>query len=305
MDTQGFTNYLQGKNLSPATQHLYLRSVKKFFKWAQKEDLQVTKPDILKFLEYLNNKGLSSRTRRHYLGGLNYYFACLCESEQISVNPCSFLKMRGTKIKRLHKIYTLEELETLFDNFYQIFVRNVDYSRIKGCRNELTALCRERNALILSFIIYQRATTGETENIELGDIDFFKATIKIRGIRRGNDKKIPLNAVQTGLLANYLQNIRPKLAEIYAIESDRLFFLPSVSSVGTVFDLMEKQIKTIDRQFLSFKQLRASTLCYWIKTHGLRKAQYLAGHRYVSSTENYLGNNLEELIDDINKLHPF
>ena len=305
MDTQGFVSYLQGRNLSPATQELYLRDAGFFFKWWKAEDIQVSKSDILRYLEYLKNKGLQNKSRHQYLVALNHYFAYLCENEQIAVNPCLFLKIRGTKKKRLHKIYTLEELETLFDNFYQIFVRNVDYSRMpKGCR-EHTALCRERNALVLSLVIYQRATSGEMEKIELGDIDFFKATIKIRGVRRGNDRTIPLNATQTGLLMHYLQNTRSKFAELYTIENDRLFLLPAESSLQSAFVTMMEQIKSIDKQFFSFKQLRASTLCYWIKTHGLRKAQYLAGHRYVSSTEHYLANNLEELIDDINKLHPF
>jgi hypothetical protein len=31
----------------------------------------------------------------------------------------------------------------------------------------------------------------------------------------------------------------------------------------------------------------------------------MAGHRYISSTENYLPNNIDDLIDDIKKLHPF
>ena len=72
-----------------------------------------------------------------------------------------------------------------------------------------------------------------------------------------------------------------------------------------VFKALTRHIKTFDKQFNSFKQLRSSVITFWIKTHNLRKAQYFAGHRYISSTEDYLPNNLENLIDDINKLHPF
>jgi integrase/recombinase XerD len=38
----------------------------------------------------------------------------------------------------------------------------------------------------------------------------------------------------------------------------------------------------------------------WIKQHGLRKAQYMAGHRYVSSTERYNEDKLEELKKEVN-----
>lgn len=305
MDKKGFISYLEGRGLAPLTVSRYAESAELFFRQAEKEDVQVTKPDILRYLEYLKNKGLKNQSRGSRLTALNHYFTYLYENGQISANPCLFLKIRGTKQKRLHKIYTPEELDALFDNYCQVFVRGADYSGMPANRREQAALCRERNAAMLSLIIYQRAAAGEIEKIEPGDIDFFKAVIKIRSVRRSRCRTLPLNAAQTGLLIHYLQNIRPQMFQCRNTENGRLFCLPSESSAATAFDALEKQIKTIDRQFLHFKQLRASTLCFWIKAYGLRKAQYLAGHRYVSSTEYYLSNNLDELAEDINKMHPF
>ena len=77
------------------------------------------------------------------------------------------------------------------------------------------------------------------------------------------------------------------------------------SQLTDTFKPLVKQLKTIDKNFESFKQVRASVITYWLKTEGLRKTQYLAGHRYISSTEKYLPNNLEGLIDDIAKFNPF
>ena len=68
---------------------------------------------------------------------------------------------------------------------------------------------------------------------------------------------------------------------------------------------LARQIKTIDNKFVGFKQLRASVITFWLKSNGLRKTQYLAGHKWISSTEDYLPNNLDDLANDINKLHPF
>jgi site-specific recombinase XerC len=64
-------------------------------------------------------------------------------------------------------------------------------------------------------------------------------------------------------------------------------------------------IKAIDKNFVNLKQIRASVITHWLKLHGLRKTQHLAGHRYISSTENYLANNLAGLTDDILKYNPF
>jgi hypothetical protein len=110
-----------------------------------------------------------------------------------------------------------------------------------------------------------------------------------------------------------LQNIRPQLVEYQTKESGNLFLaLPAVNYKTTdndmersVFKPLTKQIKSIDKQFINFQQIRASIITFWVKSYGLRKAQHLAGHRFISATEKYQINNLDGLIDDINKLHPF
>jgi len=310
---EAFTAYLQGRGFAKRTQEECLMKLNVFFKWLRKEDIQVTKPDILKYLEHLKNKGLQNVTRKHHLTALNHYFTFLYKEEQITDNPCLFLKIRGTKRKTLYKIYTPEELDQLFDNYYQIFVRNYDDSHQRhDLQRQCSALSKERNALILSILINQGVVVTEIGKIEIEDLDLIKATLKIRGGKRLNDRILPLKATQIGLFINYLQNIRPQILEYNTNDSDKLFL--SLSAIGKksttgkltyCFEDFAKQIKLIDKQFLNFTQIRASVITFWIKTAGLRKAQYLAGHRNISTTEAYLPNDLDDLIEDINKMHPF
>jgi len=314
MDKTGFIHYLENKDITAKTIDSYVKFVAIFFQQADKEDVQITKPDILKHLEYLKNvRKVKNNTRQHHLSALNHYFTFLLKNGVIVENPCFLLKIRGIKRKTLYKIYTLEELEQLCDNYYHLFVRNYDDSHIFEHQRQQIYLTMNRNHLIVSILINQGITTGEIEKIETDDIDLIKATIKIRSTRQNNGRTLPLKATQIGLFMHYLQNIRPQLLEYQKNESNRLFFpLPKGNQKKTNSDVLLsplgkliKQIKTIDKQFINFKQVRASLITFWIKTHGLRKAQYMAGHRYISSTENYLPNNLDDLIDDINKLHPF
>ncbi|GHT41661.1 recombinase XerC [Bacteroidia bacterium] len=315
MDKQGFINYLEGKGLAPLTQEQYLLALQLFFNRVKKEDLQVAKPDILKHLEYLKKRrGLQNITRNNHLIALNHYFTYLYKDGQTNTNPCLLLKIRGKRKKTLHKIYTPEELETLFDNYHLLFVRNYDDSRHRHeAQRHYSRLYRERNALIVSILFNQGTSTSEIEKIETGDVDLIKATLKIQGGKRGKDRVLPLKATQIGLFINYMQNIRPQLLEYQSRESDKLFLpLPAISYKKTendmargVFTPLSTQIKTIDKQFINFQQIRASVITFWIKTQGLRKAQYLAGHRCICTTEKYVANDLENLIDDINKLHPF
>lgn len=313
-ELRAFTEYLQKKDLALSSIIRYRSDVEQFFKRAKKEAIQITKKDILKHLEYLKKRRrLENVSRKMHLIGLNHYFTFLYENEAINENPCLLLKIRGTKKKTLYKIFSLEQLEQLYDNYYQHFVRNYDDSHIKAHNRIHAKISRERNAAILSLLIHQGTTTKELDTLLLEDIDLIKASVKIRGGKKSNKRIIPLKAEQIGLLMHYTQNIRPQLVEYSTIESEKLFLpLPQYSKKNTtkdnvmhIFKLLTKQVKSIEPTFLNFKQIRASVITLWLKTLGLRKAQYLAGHRYISSTENYLANDLEGLTNDIAKLHPY
>ncbi|MDR0206143.1 MAG: tyrosine-type recombinase/integrase [Bacteroidales bacterium] len=313
MKNTEFTIYLESKNLSASSINYYTMYVEWFFKWAKKEDIQVTKPDILKYLEYLKNrKRVQNITQKNYLTALNHYFTFLYQNGQTIENPCQFLKIRGTNKKQLHKLYTMEELELLFDNYYQYFVRGYDDSHIPKNQQKHSELNRQRNTVILSLLVYQGIRTNEINTIETDDLDLIKASIKIRNKKAG-ERVLPLKASQIGLFINYVQNIRPQIVEYQTRENEKLFLPLPKSGRRTagkdmlkhIFKPLVGQVKTIDKQFLNFQQVRASVITFWLKTQGLRKTQYLAGHSTIVSTENYLPNDIDNLIDDINKLHPF
>ncbi|MDR1739461.1 MAG: phage integrase N-terminal SAM-like domain-containing protein [Bacteroidales bacterium] len=195
-----FIEYLESHDITAHTTNCYIRYVKLFFDRVQAEAEQITKPDILKYLEHLkNNRKIQNSTRQHHLSALNHYFTFLQKGGQIEDNPCIFLKIRGIKRKTLYQIYTSEELEQIFDNYYQLFVLNYDDSHLPKHQREQIKLKMNRNAVILSILIYQGITTGELENLETSDIDLIKATIKIPATRQGNPRTLALKATQIGL----------------------------------------------------------------------------------------------------------
>lgn len=311
-----FTSYLQGKDLAPSTIRQYSFDIGLFLAWIDKEEIRITKPDVLKHLEYLKNERKQQNiTRSHKLLALNHYFTFLYTNGRMAQNPCSFLKIRGKQKTTLYRIYTPEELQTLYDNFYILFVKNFDDSHIPKSMCKKTVLSKQRNAVIVNILVHQGATTKEIDRMLLKDLDLMNATLKIRGGKKGKDRTLPLEATQIGILTDYLQNIRPKLLEYHTAENELLFLLlPSQrrrtrnegkTNVFNVFEKLAKDIKSIDRNFLSFNQIRASVITNWFKVHGLRKTQVMAGHRNIRSTESYRMNDLEQLTDDIDKLHPF
>jgi len=284
-----------------------------FLKWLGNEEIQTTKKDVLKYLQYLKiNRNQTNITRRNSLIAINHYFTFLLQNEQITTNPTALINIRGTKKRTLQRVFTPEELQQLYDNYYHFFVRTYDNSHIPQNQRQHSFLSRNRNAAMLGFLVYQGVTPREAERMLLQDVDFTKATIKIRGGKRGLDRTLPLKATQIGQLMHYVNQIRPQFFS-YCAESQRLFFaLPPSGKASTnsqhlipSFATLIKQVKTIDRHFINLGQLRTSVITNWLKTEGLRKAQYLAGHRNINSTEAYKPNQIEGLTEDITQYNPF
>ena len=315
-----FIAYLQSKNHSQATQKEYLRNVNLFLNWYKVEPINCQKKDILNYLEHLQtHKKQENATRNNTLIALKHYFAFLHKTEQISQNPCLFLKLYGTKKRHLYKIYTTGELEQLYDDFYHTFIRNFNdnhnLSRPFGIpqnQEQQAFLSRQRNYVMFGILVFQGLATNELQKITLDDIDLNKAKITIQGSKKSNPRTLNLNASQIGFLINYIENIRPKFFK-YCNPTQKLFFiLPQISKTKTssenlknVFIGLKKQVGSIDQKFLQFMQIRASVITVWIKTTGLRKAQYLAGHKSITATEKYVINNLENLTQDLTKFNPF
>jgi site-specific recombinase XerD len=285
-----------------------------FSKWTEKEPIQIAKPDILSFLEHLKGKGLENSTRQKYVTALNHYFSFLFDNGEITINPCWGLKIRGTNKQRLFKIYTPEELDQLCDNYFHTFVRNFEHNHTPQNQRKQIELCKSRNAVMLSIFVSQGINTKEISRIELDDLNLKKATIKIRSTKTSSERTIPLKPTQTGLFSHYLQDIRPQFLEYQTSEDNNKLFLPMPEmsnkkyeneTIQLAFCKFTKQLKSIDKKFLNFKQIRASVIVNWLKIYGLRKTQYLAGHKYIRSTERYKPNNLDNLTRNINNLHPF
>jgi site-specific recombinase XerD len=301
-----FTDYLQSKNHSVRTQQTYLRNVNDFLKWYDNDPLNCTKKDVLNFLDYLHTKECSSKTKSLFVISLNHYFTFL----QLPTNPTALLKIRGTKKKTLYRIYTPEELEKLFDNYYHFYIQGFDDSKIPDNMKQRSLLSKYRNYIMLGFAVHQGLTAKELHRLQVNDIDFLKAVLNVQAAHKTNARTLPLHASQIGALMHYIHNIRTQFLQ----SNEQTLFIPfydegnTQKNTATLYGCLQNftnHIKAIDKNFVNLKQIRASVITHWLKLHGLRKTQWLAGHRYISSTENYLANNLAGLTDDILKYNPF
>ena len=293
-----FTAYLQAKNIWETTIEKYILQIEKFEQWSNARGgspQTAQKKDILDYLQVLQNRNLSGSTRQHRLGILAHYYTFLYKTDQTFTNPTTGIKLRGTRKKVLPSIITIEEMEELLDTHFLLKVQHTQEKtgNRKG-KLEVYRHTPQRNHLILSFCIYQGLNRSEWQELTLDDIDMQKATIHIKAQRKTNARILPLHATQIGMIYMYLNEARP----LFNL-NNHLLFNPKFQPHPFIIEL-----KNLYPKFEDFTQLRASIITYWIKTEGLRKAQYKAGHRYISSTEQYLANDLESLKEDITRFHP-
>lgn len=305
-----FTAYLQNRDLSKVTQEYYVYNVTRFLLWYKNDPIGCRKKDIIKYLDYLQNTlNLENITRRNHLIALDHYFTFWGLKE-----VTAFIKIRGTKKKRLHYVFSVEELTQLYDDYYHSFIQNFEPKKnLSAKHNNYSLLSRQRNYIMLGFMVYQGLATNELDLLHINDMDFIKANVKVRGKRKANTRTLPLNAPQIGVLMNYIQHIRPQFLTDKQ-ETDKLFLPLSEQvfkgeknnlSVAVSLRYLSKELKTMHPRFSKLAQLRTSVITNWLKAEGLRKTQYLAGHKSITSTEEYTTNNLEELADDLVKYNPF
>ena len=213
----------------------------------------------------------------------------------------AFIGLNAPKKHRLPHIFTPEELGHLYDDYYNGFVKKAN------------APTHWRNYVMLGFLVYQGLTTSELDGLDLQDADLQKASLRVQPKgRRGSPRTLPLQACQIGGLMHYTATVRPRFTQD---ESEPKLFLPlpeaaltgdkGNTSIRSALRYLHRHLKTLHKDYHKMTQLRASAITHWIKSQGLRKAQYLAGHKSIVSTEEYLANDLEALTDDLSKYHPF
>lgn len=288
---QQFDYYLYGKRLSEASRKSIIKKVNAFLVWMGKESIsdvtEISYNDIIAYVKHCSKSGNVQKTIALNLGFLNHYFMWLVKEGEIKENPVSNIHIKGIQRKHLHRYLKKEELDALYHEFNPIGVSGM------------------RNKVMLGMIVYQALRVEELTNLTLKSLLLKEGKIRVEGGRKTNARTLTLEPHQIIDLLEYISEARKTLLEQTGKETDQLF-----TSSGTgdkLFNTLQyilAQVKKQNPEVKDWKQLRASIIAYWIAVHGLRKAQYLAGHRFISSTEEYQQQDLDELQGDIDRFHP-
>lgn len=302
-----FNEYLQIKGYTKSSAESSVQLVNYFAGWAATQNIyemtEVSYSDVLAFIQYCNERNVAKKTQTIYIRHLNHYYNFLRSEEGIKDNPASHIKIKGIKRKVFHQIISPAELDSIYKNF-PVIIEQKEATKIPPQeRNEMS---RKRNKVILGLLIYQGLNSGEIADLKVSDVKQQEGKIYIPSKRRSKSRMMKLEAHQLYDMMDYINTIRKRQLEKSNVESEKLFI--NERAAKKFFGMMQTLLNSLRKQNSKIKnleQIRASVITQWVKQYDLRKAQYLAGHKYVRTTEGYKQNNIDELKGDVRKYHPF
>jgi site-specific recombinase XerD len=303
LPTDDFTNYLLKKNYSSTTIGSFIADVKKFKAWLEKENMEIENigyNDITSYLQSFGN--ITQHTKGCYLRGVKQYFNFLIQQEERKDNPTEFIQLKGLKRKTLYDILNRQELDKLYSSYTLADETSKDKNQ-NWFKAKL--LAQQRNKVVLGLLLYQGLDSKDFKLLTVKDIKLREGKVYVPGTRRSNEREIKLEAMQIMDVMEYLTKTRNEILKLTNKESEQLFVsIGSSDKFNNILHYLIKSLQQINSKVTLFKQLRASVIVHWLKLYNLRQVQYMAGHRYVSSTEQFLVNEMDGMIEDIEKYHP-
>lgn len=281
-----FTNYLQQKGYSKATVLAYEKYITRFTSFTGEyniDEATMSYHHLFGFLRYCNQQQLTKRTIHNLTGVIRHYFTYLIADGKRTDNPAVGVFIKGIIRKLPSNLLTMTEMEELYQQYS--LQLNVDAGKKS----------------MLGLMIWQGLTVAEIMRLKIGDIKEREGKIFVKGTDRTNERTLELKAVQLPVLQAYLKDNRYRTGNVFYAPRRRDASEHNVTNrIKHMFD----QLKKLNPKVINAKQIRGSVITEWLRKEHLRQVQYMAGHKYVSSTERYQLSGLEDLQNELQHHHP-
>lgn len=288
-----FKQYLQVQKYKQRTIEEHMLNVSRFRVWiTEQQNISVAEiryNDLLAYIQHEKAKGISMETINLRLTSIRKYLDYLKEQGEVEKNPARNLRVKGELQKVIKNPLSRAELDALYH----------EYSQLKKVARwqQQSDWAHARNTVILGLLVFQAIHSGELQKMEVGHIDLNAGTVYIPSTSQGNSRQLELSQKQIIPLHHYLtvmrSHLKPKGEEL----------IPG--SVRNIIAHLLPEIQGLNPIVTNALHIRGSVILNWLKIHSKRQVQYMAGHKYLSSTEKYASQAVEDLQDALSKYHPF
>jgi integrase/recombinase XerD len=288
-----FKNYLQLElSLSENSVEAYVHDIVKLRQFLEKTNAPVSpqkiqQKDIIVFLEWLNEVGLSPHSQARILSGLKSFFGFLILEEEIVHDPT--FGIENPKLgRKLPDTLSYEEIE--------ILLQTIDLSTPEGARNRS----------ILETLYSSGLRVSELVELRINNVFFNEGFVKIVG--KGNKERfVPIGRDARHYMQIYLNEIRPHVAIQKGFEN-HVYLNRRGQKLTRV--MIFTILKNLARQAGFKKNISPHTFRHSFATHlieggaDLRAVQEMLGHTSITTTEIYTHLDRNYLKEVIHTFHP-
>jgi integrase/recombinase XerD len=290
---KGYENYLKlEKSLSSNSIAAYINDINKLIEFLG-NNFKKTGPDkvklphLKKFLEWLNERGVSPRTQARTISGIKSFYKYLLIEGKISSDPTALLE--SPKIgRKLPDILSMDEIDSL--------IEAVDLDKPEG----------QRNKAMLETLYSCGLRVSELVNLKLTNLFFLQGYLKVEG-KAEKERLVPVSSRAVEEIEKYVEGYRENLR--IQRDSQNILFLnrrgKKLSRV-MVFTI----IKNLAEKISLDKRISPHTFRHSFATHlinggaDLRAVQEMLGHESILTTEIYTHLDREYLKTTIHQFHP-
>ena len=311
-----FDEWLGAINYSPKTRVNYLRDVKGFISWLADNTsvgsiVEVTPAELQQYQMAIYNyersvvppsggrvaqasacaetKRLAVGTQACRLAAVRKFFSWLAAEQQIAYNPASALQPPKQPQRLPANILTRSEAKRLIESTPTTRPRDI------------------RDRTILDVLYSTGIRRAELIGLNIYDVDFDNATLRIERGKGGATRIVPLTESARSALKLYLEEARG----VFARETTQTRLFVSSRSGGPLDDadivrIVEKAAHRAKiKKHITPHTLRHTCATHLLKGHAdIRQIQKLLGHRRLSSTEVYTHVEISDLREVISRCHP-
>jgi site-specific recombinase XerD len=290
---ENFKTYLQQINFRESTINGHLQNISYFIKWIDDNQLyeveNITQNNLLEYVQYEQKRNIDVATINNILTSISKYFEFLKEEKLISRNPARTLRIKGKVKTIIEQPLKYADLEALYFDY-----KKLEKITTKNLQERVT-ITHQRNIIIVGLLIWQGLHSGELEKLEVNHINLDEGKIYIPSGARSNSRTLQLHVQQVVQLHTYLHG------GVHTMHNNKLF----KSRMCDIVQALLEELKGLNPIIKNAQHIRASVILNWLKQYNKRQVQYMAGHRYIDSTERYAIQETDSLTDLLVKHHPF